>query len=376
MNIEFQKQFIAKNELKYINEYLQFDRKIASKKFHAKCEKSLHTFLKTPQVYLTSSCTASLEVACLLAGFKTDDEVIVPSYTFSSTANAIALRGAVPVFVDVKSSTLNLNEDLVEQAITKKTKAIIAVHYAGISCNMNALKRLAKKYNLLLIEDAAQGLGASYFGKPLGTIGDFGAISFHQTKNIHCGEGGAFIFQDKDNTGIAAQIIEKGTNRLDMIKGEVAKYQWLRLGSSYVLSELQTALLAAQLEDTLEVTSKRRNIWQDYFERLNKLAVSGKLTLPSIEPGSTINGHIFYILVDKHYCRETIVRNLARNGVHAQTHYEPLHLSPAGQNFGRLSGALCVSEELSKRLLRLPLWPEMKQNDLDFVVESLETCLI
>lgn len=375
MTVEFQRAFIAKNEIEYVQSYLSSDRKAVAETLIDTCKESLSALLDTSLVHLTSSCTASLEIACLLSGIDVGDEVILPSYTFSSTANAVALRGATPVFVDIKPSTLNIDEALVEQAITKRTKAIIAVHYAGMSCNMNVLSRIAREHNLLLIEDAAQGLGTTYFGQPLGTLGDFGAISFHQTKNVHCGEGGAFIARDLDMYEKAAHIIEKGTNRLDLIKGKVSKYHWVRLGSSYVLSEMQTALLAAQLEAALQITTQREQIWHCYHEGLHRLAHLEKIKQPSIEPGSTVNGHIYYVLIDSHYSCQNVQQSLAQQGVSAYTHYEPLHLSPAGQDCGRSSGTLTVTEDISKRLLRLPLWPEMNDDDVHFVITCLENSL-
>lgn len=371
LEIAFNKHYTAKNEAKYVQHYLSANRSGAAYKSDNICSKLLTQNLKTDNYHLTSSCTASLEISCLLAGIGPGDEVILPSYTFSSTANAIALRGAVPVFVDVKPSTLNIDETLIEQAITSRTKAIIAVHYAGIACNMNAITEIAERHQLFVIEDAAQAIGVDYFGKPLGTIGDFGAISFHHTKNVHCGEGGAFIARDPELYRRAAYIIEKGTNRIDLIEGSISKYHWVSLGSSYVLSDLQQALLAAQLEDANIVNARRAQIWQQYHSQLEALSTKGYLRRPTIETGSSFNGHIYYILVEAPFSCLAIQAKLAQQGISAFTHYEPLHLSPAGQKYGRASGHLFVTENTYQRLLRLPLWPDMSQHQIDYIIAAL-----
>jgi dTDP-4-amino-4,6-dideoxygalactose transaminase len=371
LEIAFNQHHIAENEAEYVQHYLSSNRARAAYESDNICSKLLTQNLKTDRHHLTSSCTASLEISCLLAGIGPGDEVILPSHTFSSTANAIALRGAVPVFVDVKPSTLNIDETLIEQAITSKTKAIIAVHYAGIACNMNVITEIAERHQLFVIEDAAQAIGVDYFGAPLGTIGDFGAISFHHTKNIHCGEGGAFIARDPEMYRRAAYTIEKGANRLDFIEGRVSKYHWVSLGSSYVLSDLQKALLAAQLEDTESINTRRAQIWQEYQSQLEVLSAKGYFSRPTIEAGSSSNGHIYYILVEAPFSRLNVQSKLAQQGISSLTHYEPLHLSPAGQNYGRVAGSLAVTEDICQRLLRLPLWPDMTQKQIDHIIRAL-----
>lgn len=371
VEIAFNQHYTAENEAEYVQHYLSANRSLAAHESNNICSRLLTQILKTDNYHLTSSCTASLEISCLLAGIGPGDEVILPSYTFSSTANAIALRGAVPVFVDVKPSTLNIDETLIEQAITSRTKAIIAVHYAGIACNMNVITEIAERHQLFIIEDAAQAIGVDYFGVPVGTIGDFGAISFHNTKNVHCGEGGAFIARDPEMYKLAAYSIEKGTNRHDLIKGHVSKYHWVSLGSSYVLSDLQKALLAAQLEDSDTINERRAKIWQQYHTELEPLSTNGYIRRPTIEAGSSINGHIYYILVEAPFSRHTIQAKLAEKGISTFTHYEPLHLSPAGQKYGRTSGHLSVTENTCQRLLRLPIWPEMSQHQIDYIVAAL-----
>jgi dTDP-4-amino-4,6-dideoxygalactose transaminase len=374
-NIDFHKKFVALNESEYINGYLGLNESDASLKFGLKCLKVLSNTLNTNNIHLTSSCTSALEMACMLCEIQAGDEVILPSFTFSSTANAVVLRGGIPVFVDIKPDTLNIDESLVQQAITVKTKAIIVVHYAGIACNMKALCQIAKVNNLSLIEDAAQGIGASYYGKPLGTIGHYGAISFHNTKNIHCGEGGAFYASRSRDYSEAAKIIEKGTDRQDFINKKVNKYQWVRYGSSYVLSGIQRALLAAQLEELEHVTNRRVDIWHDYQQQFEKLEEEGLIQRPTIEEGASINGHIFYIVLKGNFERKIIQERLLARGVNTVTHYEPLHLSLAGKRYGRLFGTLTITEIMSQRLLRLPIWPSMQPHEVRKVVEDLDHCL-
>lgn len=367
---------ISKNEKEYLRIYQGMNRTFSECKFDTICETVLNEHFKTPNYHLTNSGTASLEIACLLIDLKPGDEVIIPSFTFSSTANALVLRGAVPVFVDVKPDTLNLDETLVVKAITRKTKAIIAVHYAGIACNMRELTSIAKNYGLCLIEDAAQAFGSYYFGKPLGTLADFGAISFHHTKNIHCEEGGLFFCKNSNYQKQAAHVIEKGTNRTDLIQGKVTKYHWERLGSSYVLSTLQKAILASQLEEAEFITKSRKNIWNQYNQKLEKLEAEGLISRPKIEPGSTVNGHIFYIILNKDISREKVINQLNCKKIIATSHYEPLHKSPAGKKYGRNSGNLKITDRYSKQLLRLPIFTGMSVSNINYVIAALEDLLI
>ena len=369
--ITFNQRFLARNEANYVGQYLTPSETGENEQFEKKCISIIANKLKSSFVHLTSSCTAALEVSSILSDIEAGDEVIMPSFTFSSTANAVALRGGVPVFVDIKPGTLNIDERKINLAITSKTKAIFVVHYAGLACNMNAIIKLAKDNGLLVIEDAAQAIGSYYNGIPLGTIGDFGAISFHKTKNIQCGEGGLFISSNKNYHNRAAHIIEKGTNRREKINGSVNKYEWVSLGSSYVLSDIQIASLAAQLLDEERVTSLRGAIWKQYHLGLEELESDGLITRPSIEPGSSINGHIYYILISKPHIREHITEYLSLKGISACSHYEPLHLAPAGTRYGRTPFELNITEDIAPRLLRLPIWPSMTPLQVQRVITEL-----
>lgn len=374
--IPFQKKYISRNEFSYLEQYLSPELNPRGFDFREECLTLLQIITSSHQIHLTSSCTSSLDLAALLSDLKPNDEVIMPSFTFSSTANAVALRGAKPVFVDVKNDTLNIDENLIENALTHKTRAIIAVHYAGISCNMTSLLSLAKKYKLRIIEDAAQGLGATYKGKHLGTMGDFGAISFHHTKNIHCGEGGAIISKKKSDHRRASLAIEKGTNRDDFINGQVDKYKWVSLGSSFVLSNLQIAFLFGQLERTTYVTQTRSSVWYSYHEKLKELETAGCLTRPSIEPGASINGHIYYVRLASRFNRACVINSLKCEGINVLSHYEPLHCSPAGIKFGRISGKLDITKDASSKLIRLPIWPQISEEQINKVVNQLERVLL
>ena len=373
--ITFNQRFLARNEANYVGQYITPSETGEIEKFEKKSLSMIANKLKSSFVHLTSSCTAALEISSILSEIEAGDEVIMPSFTFSSTANAVALRGGVPVFVDIKPGTLNIDERKINLAITSKTKAIFVVHYAGLACNMNAILKLAKDNGLLVIEDAAQAIGSYYNGIPLGTIGDFGAISFHKTKNIQCGEGGLFISSNKNYHNRAAHIIEKGTNRREKINGSVNKYEWVSLGSSYVLSDIQIASLAAQLLDEERVTSLRGAIWKQYHLGLEELESDGLITRPSIEPGSSINGHIYYILISKPHIREHITEYLFLKGISAYSHYEPLHLAPAGTRYGRTPSELNVTEDIAPRLLRLPIWPLMTPIQVQRVITELVNAL-
>ena len=370
--IPFSQPFIANNEERYLLECLNRSSTPTATDFGAYCKKQLVDLLNTNFVHLTNSGTAALEIASILCEIKSGDEVIMPSFTFTSTANAVVLRGGVPVFVDVTSGTLNIDQDKIKKAITPKTKAIVAVHYAGNACNMNALVALAVSNNLWLIEDAAQALGSTYNGVPLGTIGDFGAISFHKTKNVHCGEGGAFIAKNSADHKKAGQVIEKGTNRTDFLEGNVSKYNWITVGSSFVLSDMQNSVLAAQLEDWSLITAKRIDIWNRYHAELADLEDSGLILRPQKEPLSKINGHIYFIRLKSKSARDLVRQRLMDMGINTYTHFEPLHLSPAGRRYGRTSGDLLVTEEASQCLLRLPIWPHMPLKKVDLVVDGIK----
>jgi dTDP-4-amino-4,6-dideoxygalactose transaminase len=324
--------------------------------FTKRCHRWLEQSLHVPKALLTHSCTAALEMAALLAEVQPGDEVILPSFTFVSTANAFALRGAVPVFVDIRPDTLNLDERLIEAAITPRTRAICVVHYAGVGCEMDAILALAQRHGLVVIEDAAQGLQASYRARPLGSMGAVGAISFHETKNIISGEGGALLVNDPRLAERSEIIREKGTNRSAFFRGTVDKYTWVDLGSSYLPSEITAAFLWAQLEHAEEILQARLRIWSLYREGLSTAAAREQLTLPTVPAHCTHNAHMFYVLTRSLAERNRLIARLREHEINAVFHYVPLHSSPAGRRFGRAAGSMAVTDSVSDRLLRLPLW--------------------
>ena len=318
---------------------------------------------------LTHSCTAALEIAALLLDIEDGDEVIMPSYTFVSTANAFVLRGAIPVFVDIRADTLNIDETKIEAAITSRTKAIVPVHYAGVSCEMDTIMDIAKRYNLWVVEDAAQGVMSTYKGRPLGSIGHLGAYSFHETKNIISGEGGALLVNDESFVERAEIIREKGTNRGQFFRGQVDKYTWMDIGSSYLPGEIIAAFLWAQMEEAQLITDRRLAIWQSYHEALAPLEAAGKLRRPIIPADCQHNAHMYYILLDSYATRTRVIQELNQQGINSVFHYVPLHLAPAGKLHARVHGELTNTEELSDSLLRLPLWVGM--NNVERVVNAL-----
>lgn len=330
--------------------------------FTAACHAWLETHVGCKKALLTHSATGALEIAMMAAGLKPGDEVIMPSYTFVSTANAVVLRGAVPVFVDIRPDTLNIDESKIEAAITPKTKAVMPVHYAGVACEMDTIIALAERHGLLVIEDAAQGICAGYKGKPLGSIGHMAAFSFHETKNVISGEGGALLVNDENFAAPAEIMREKGTNRSQFFRGEVDKYTWVDIGSSYLPGEIIAAFLHAQLEQAQDITDKRMALWQRYHEALEPLELAGKLTRPTIAPGCEHNAHMYYILLENAQMRSDFIAHMKDNGVHTVFHYVPLHASPAGQKYARAHGSMAHTEELSSRLVRLPLWLGVEQH--------------
>jgi len=341
--------------------------------FTKKCCSLIESKIKTPHALLTNSCTAALEITSHLMNLRPGDEIIMPSYTFVSTANAYVLKGCIPVFVDIRHDTLNINQSLIEEAITDKTKAIVVVHYAGVSCEMDIILDIAKRHNLFVIEDAAQGIIASYKGKSLGSMGDFGCLSFHETKNIHCGEGGALLTNKKKFIERAEIIHEKGTNRSQFFRGQVDKYRWVDIGSSYLPGELTAAFLAAQLEEAENITRERLNIWNTYHEIFRDLENAEFVRRPIIPHHCQHNGHIYYLLLNKKFCRDSILKKLKANGVNAVFHYQPLHSSPAGLKYGRTKSPLIVTENISERLIRFPMWIGFKQHER--VKEALQSAL-
>ncbi len=368
--IPFTKQFLIGDEIKNINQLLNKDPIYNSINWDLRCQKVLINFLGTDKFYLTNSCTSSLEISAHLSKFKIGDEFILPSYTFTSSANAFVMRGGVPVFVDVREDTLNIDENKIEEAITKKTKAIVVVHYAGVCCEMEKILKIAKKYNLIVIEDAAQALGSKYENKIPGTIGDFGAISLHHTKNIQCGEGGIFLYKKNKFKILAGSIIEKGTNRNEFINGNVNKYEWQNLGSSYVLSDLQKAFLYSQLKRIEEISQTRRYICDKYNEGFFDLEQEGLIKRCKIPVNCIPNGHIYFILLSESLNRERIIQGLRKIKISATSHYEPLHLSPAGKKLGKISGDLSTTNFISKKVLRLPVWPDLEDDQINFIIDS------
>jgi len=324
---------------------------------------------------LTHSCTAALEISALLLDIAPGDEVIMPSYTFVSTANAFALRGGVPVFVDIRGDTFNLDEHLIEAAITPRTRAIVPVHYAGVACEMDSIMAIAKRHDLKVVEDAAQGVMASYKGRSLGSIGDLGAYSFHETKNVISGEGGALLVNDPALAMRAEIIREKGTDRSRFFRGEVDKYTWQEVGSSFLPGELIAAFLWAQLEEADMITQERLSSWIRYHERLVSLEEQGVLRRPVIPPDCQHNAHMYYVLLSPGINRQAVLDEFRRNEISAVFHYVPLHSSPAGRHYGRVHGDLAVTDSISERLLRLPLWVGLAETQQEKVVEVLTRAL-
>jgi dTDP-4-amino-4,6-dideoxygalactose transaminase len=323
---------------------------------------------------LTHSCTAALEMAALLLDLVHGDEVIMPSYTFVSTSNAFVLRGAVPVFVDIRSDTLNIDENLIEAAITPRTKAICVVHYAGVSCEMDSILDIAARHGLAVVEDAAQGVMSSYKGRPLGTVGDLGALSFHETKNIISGEGGALLCRDRTHAERAEIIREKGTNRSRFFRGQVDKYTWVDVGSSFLPGEITAAFLSAQMDAAEDITERRLAIWDRYHVWAEKYEAAGLLSRPTIPEHCIHNAHMYYMLLPSLEIRTQFIQDLRERGVQAVFHYIPLHSSPAGLAHGRTGSDMSVTDDISQRLVRMPLWIGVERQ-LDAVMEAADAAL-
>lgn len=370
MIVPFNKPHMTGRELDYIAR-AHFQGVLAGDgRFTQACQDTLQTMAGSRKVLLTHSCTAALEMAALLLDLQPGDEVIMPSYTFVSTANAFVLRGAVPVFVDIRPDTLNLDERLVEAAITPRTRAIVPVHYAGVACEMDTLLALARRHGIAVVEDAAQGVMSSYRGRPLGSLGDLGAYSFHETKNIISGEGGALLINDAAHVAAAEVIWQKGTNRQQFFRGEVDKYTWQRTGSSYLPGEIVAAFLKAQLEEAEAITANRLAAWRRYQQRLAPLAAEGLLRLPTVPEGCTHNAHMFYVILPPEVQRDVLLQGLRQDGIYCLFHYVPLHSAPGGRA-GRVHGSMRHTDALSERLVRLPLWWGIGENEQDHVVERL-----
>lgn len=359
-------------EFDYIREAIQAEHICGDGMFTKKCNAWIEEQTGTAKALLTTSCTHATEMAALLLGIQPGDEVIMPAYTFVSTADAFVLRGAVPVFVDIRPDTMNMDETLIEAAITEKTKAIVPVHYAGVSCEMDTILAVAEKYHLAVVEDAAQGVCAYYKGKALGTMGDYGCFSFHETKNFSMGEGGALLIRDPEHVEDAEILREKGTNRSKFFRGQVDKYTWVNQGSSYLPSDMNAAYLWAQLEMADAITADRMRSWNRYRELLLPLKEEGCIELPTVPEGCVHNAHMFYIKAKDLEERTRLISYLKESGVQAVFHYIPLHTAPAGQKFGRFSGEDRYTTRESERLMRLPLYYGLREEQVDFVVEKVK----
>lgn len=360
-------------ELEYIREAVEKHKICGDGEFTKRCSEWFEEKTNAAKCLLTTSCTHATELAALLADIRPGDEVIMPSYTFVSTANAFVLRGAVPVFVDIRPDTMNIDETLIEAAVTEKTRAIVPVHYAGVACEMDTILAIAAKYHLLVIEDAAQGVMAFYKGKALGTIGDFGCYSFHETKNYSSGEGGALLIRDEKYVEDAEIIREKGTNRSKYYRGQIDKYTWVNYGSSYLPSELNAAYLLAQLDMAEEINEDRLKSWARYYEKLTPLKEAGKLELPYVPEGCAHNAHMFYVKAKDLEERTKLIAYLKEHDVMAVFHYIPLHSASAGQKFGRFYGEDRYTTKESERLLRLPMYYGLKEEDIDYIADTIKT---
>jgi len=359
-------------EMEYIKECVANQKICGDGPYTKKCNEWIEDRTHTTKCLLTTSCTHATEMAALLAGIKEGDEVIMPSYTFVSTADAFVLRGATPVFVDIRPDTMNIDENLIEAAITDRTRAIVPMHYAGVSCEMDRIMELAGKYHLVVIEDAAQGIMSTYKGKALGTFGEYGCFSFHETKNFSMGEGGALLIRDAENIEDAEIIREKGTNRSKYYRGQIDKYTWINYGSSYLPSDMNAAYLYAQLEMAEEITAARMSCWERYYENLRPLAQAGRIELPVVPEGCVHNAHMFYIKARDIEERTALIDWLKERGVHSVFHYIPLHTAPAGQKFGRFYGEDRYTTKESERLLRLPMFYRLTSEQVDYICRQVE----
>lgn len=357
------------NEITYIKEAVDAHKICGDGQFTKKCNAWIEEKMGTSKALLTTSCTHATEMAALLLDIKEGDEVIMPAYTFVSTADAFVLRGATAVFVDIDPRTMNMDADLIEDAITDRTRAIVPVHYAGVACDMDKIMDIAQKYHLAVIEDAAQGVMSSYKGRALGTIGDFGCYSFHETKNYSMGEGGALLIKDPQNVDLAEVIREKGTNRSKFHRGQIDKYTWIEAGSSYLPSDMNAAYLWAQLEMADEINANRLASWNTYYDAFGKLEEGGRVELPYIPDGCKHNAHMFYLKTKDIEERSQLISYLKENGVLAVFHYIPLHTAPAGIKYGRFHGEDRYTTKESERLVRLPMYYKLAQSDQDKVIE-------
>lgn len=370
--IPFNKPPVIGSELAYLQNAINSGKLSGDSYYTKQCERWFEQHFGTPKALLTPSCTASLEMAAILLNIQAGDEVIMPSYTFVSTANAFALRGAKIVFVDIRPDTMNIDETKIEAAITSRTKVIVPVHYAGVACEMDSIMAIAAKHNLYVVEDAAQAVMAFYKGKPLGTIGHLGCYSFHETKNYSSGgEGGAILINDAKLVERAEIVREKGTNRSQFFRGQVDKYTWRDIGSSFLMSDLQAAYLAAQLEAAEQINQRRLSIWQQYFEAFSPLAAEQRIQLPQVPAECQHNAHMFYLKFKDLTERSAFIEWMKQKDILAVFHYIPLHSSPAGQQFGTFYGEDQYTSVESDRLVRLPLFYNMSEAELRLVIEAV-----
>lgn len=369
--IPFNKPFVTGKEIEYIASAISNGNIAADGFFTRACARLLEDRFAIPRVLMTPSCTSALELAAMLCDLKPGDEVIMPSFTFVSTANAVVRAGAKPVFVDVRADTLNIDESLIETSVSANTKAIFPVHYAGVSCEMDRIMEIAQRHNLLVVEDAAQGVNARYNGRALGSLGHLGAYSFHDTKNYVSGEGGALCINSPEFIERAEIIREKGTNRSQFFRGEVDKYTWVDVGSSYIPAEIVCAFLLAQLEAMDVITARRRDVYQFYRQNLSPLEEREWLSIPRPPSGCESNYHMFYVLLTDVKTRDDAMAHLKRNGISAVFHYIPLHSSTMGEKFGYAEGDLPITEDLSARLLRLPFFAEITEAEQSRVIRCL-----
>jgi len=374
-SIPFNKPYMTGRELDCIARAHANGRLSGDGSFTKKCHEWLEQKMGIKKALLTHSCTAALEMTAILADIKPGDEVIMPSFTFVSSANSFVLRGAVPVFVDIRQDTMNIDENLIEAAITPRTKVIVAVHYAGVSCEMDRIMDIAHRHQLIVVEDAAHAIMSSYKGKALGSIGHMSTFSFHETKNIVAGEGGALLINDLRFIERAEIIREKGTNRSLFFRGQVDKYTWVDIGSSYLPGEIIAAFLWAQMQDAEIITKMRLALWQKYHDSLVILEAAGKIRRPIIPNGCGHNAHMYYILLEQGIDRQKVLEEFARHDIGAVFHYVPLHSSPAGERFGRAHGQLDITNSVSERLIRLPLWIGLTEAQQELIIKTLVLAL-
>ncbi|WP_236896259.1 dTDP-4-amino-4,6-dideoxygalactose transaminase [Clostridium beijerinckii] len=370
--ILFNKPYTTEKEEEYLKDCLLRAHTHGDGYYTKQIHKFIEDTFNSPKALMTTSCSSALEMAAILLDLKKGDEVILPSYTFVSTANAIVLRGAKPIFADICEETLNIDPSDIEKKITKNTKAIFPVHYAGVACDMDYIMNIAREYNIKVVEDAAQGVNAKYKGKYLGTIGDIGCYSFHETKNYSSGEGGAILINNDKELMRRAEIIrEKGTNRSQFFRGEVDKYSWVDIGSSYLPSDILAALLYAQFEKLDEIQNKRKNVYEKYYNGLKELEKEGKLRLPIIPEYCESNYHMFYILLNSEEERNHLMDKLKENGISSVFHYLPLHNSHMGISLGNKQGSLPITENLSSRILRLPMYANLKNEEIQYIISEI-----